>query len=503
MKKLFLSFVVALFALAAAADTPIVPAPIKRVSVFNNGVAAVLRTANPAPGEFIVAEKITPLQGSLWFSPADGLSVVKVKRSVTRPNEQPFEDIAAGFAGENVTLQLNGEKPQIFSGVVQPPHENDVRFVILKGADGKLTAIPANRIELIQCDAIKPEIQTEQTVWLFRPRVRIAGPLEMLYLTHGINWRTAYKLTLLPQGKMTLAGSVEIANHLEDLKAAELILATGSPDFKFSSNNSLLAIGGQLLRSSMMKNKLAAGAPAPANFENDFLDAASGMPASGMPASGTTEDMRFINLGAITLGKDEAVWLPLESGDGEFKRIVEWEIGRARNEYGRPNSESSGNLWDAIIFANPFKHPMTESSVEIFDGGAVLAQSGITWVNPGAEATLRTAKANSVEGKRFEYEEAEGGKDARQIVTIAGMRFRSVNVTGEIKLISYRKTPVEVRANLRYSGKLLSADGSPENRYLPSGVWAFNPQGELTWKIELKPGEELKFAYKYNVMVNF
>jgi hypothetical protein len=54
----------------------------------------------------------------------------------------------------------------------------------------------------------------------------------------------------------------------------------------------------------------------------------------------------------------------------------------------------------------------------------------------------------------------------------------------------------------RFSGELLSADGSPKQSLREEGVYSVNKRYELLWRFPLKPGEEKKLAYQYSVLVH-
>ncbi|MPN23036.1 hypothetical protein SDC9_170421 [bioreactor metagenome] len=166
--------------------------------------------------------------------------------------------------------------------------------------------------------------------------------------------------------------------------------------------------------------------------------------------------------------------------------------------------EPSGSLWDAVRFKNPLESPITTAPIEIVDGGKLLGQTTIKWVNPGEETLVRITKALTVSGIRSEYEaEDKGGslKGGREVINFAGYNYRKTSVDGEIKLRNFRSSPAKVIAKLQYSGEFISAEGEPKSRLLESGVYSVNPRRELTWEFTLKPGEELTCKYKYSVMI--
>ena len=157
-------------------------------------------------------------------------------------------------------------------------------------------------------------------------------------------------------------------------------------------------------------------------------------------------------------------------------------------------------------FKNPLESPITTAPIEIVDGGKLLGQTTIKWVNPGEETLVRITKALTVSGIRTETEsDAKSGNQSsiknREIISYAGDNYRKSTVDGEIKLHNFRTYETKVIAKLQYSGEFIEAEGEPKSKLLESGVYSVNPRRELTWEITLKPGEELMLTYKYTVMV--
>ena len=169
---------------------------------------------------------------------------------------------------------------------------------------------------------------------------------------------------------------------------------------------------------------------------------------------------------------------------------------------------------DALRFKNPFDKPMTASPVEILDGGMVLAQVNIPWINRGETAVVDITRAQTVSGKVVEYDVPPQNTDrAEQILenivrnkkglvvsgTLAGYNYRITDVQGELRMKNHRKSPTRILIKLHYAGTLVSADGSPENTMQDSNL-SINPQSCLTWEMELPGNTEKVLKYRYNVI---
>jgi len=515
-------------ALIAGAAEPQAKAPITRAALFKNGYALVVREIPAVPGDaFLIDEAVTPVHGTLWFAPGDGLTVSGVKRIGAEPNRNPFADFSASYAGRQVTVTLraSGSAPsRVVAGtVVQPGRQEgevapNTPFFAVKGSDGKLTVFSRDEIVSIESDAINETLPEEKRMLLVNRAGTAGKPFAVSYLSAGLTWAPAYRIALGPDAQLQLDQSATLINELEDLKGVELNLVSGFPNLEYLRVTSPLATGmtlqlflqqlnggGGNYRDSFMLNKAAAfGGPREMVTESAV---------SPLPESGLSEDIHFTSAGKVTLPKGEVLYKTLASAKAKYERLVEWEIPDRRDQWGRiqfrggnPDENQSGDLWDAVRFKNPLESPITTAPIEIVDGSKLLGQTTVKWVNPGEETLVRIAKALTVSGIRTETEadDKSGGSvgpKGREVINYAGYNYRKSTVDGEIKLRNFRTYEAKVIAKLQYSGEFLSAEGSPKSKLLESGVYSINPRRELTWEITLKPGEELTLPYKYTVMV--
>lgn len=535
MNKSYLSLLCCGVTALAAAVEPIVPAPITGLTLFKNGLAVVERVAKPGPGPFLIDEEIEPLHGTLWFSPADGLTVARVNRRLSTPNYQPFNNFTATYENCRVTVELQsyGNQPaQTLTGTVvnpvkaRPPKRFGNRqeqiyvqpFLTLKLDSGELVTFQTGRIASIQAASIRETLEVERPVWLFNSRIKMAGPMYINYLTRGVTWAPSYRLALGPEAKLQIDQSAVISNELADLKDVNVNLVSGFPNIrcadvtspmstKFDLNTFFSQLSGGMgyaRDSSMMMNQARVYEALPVSAKRKGL--------SPLPESGATEDIQITSAGKVTLAAGDALYLPLASAEASYERLVEWNIPDNRNEYGRPlnrdSQTASGELWDAVRFKNPFERAITSSPVEIVDGDKVLGQSETGWVNPGESTVVKITKALTVVGKAVEYEAAgvpKADSSLKRIneerIVLAGYTYRKPEVIGELTLKNYRRSNARVLVNLEFSGELISADGNPKRSMPERGIYSVNQRNRLEWEVELKPGEELKLNYKYSVLV--
>ncbi|MDP6506999.1 MAG: hypothetical protein QF886_25460, partial [Planctomycetota bacterium] len=74
-------------------------------------------------------------------------------------------------------------------------------------------------------------------------------------------------------------------------------------------------------------------------------------------------------------------------------------------------------------------------------------------------------------------------------------------VKGELAVNNHRNEPVTLVIRRRFSGELLNADGNPKTILREEGIYSVNKRNELVWSVELQPGKELKYVYRYEVIV--
>ncbi len=526
------------FAFFAASLLPLaaeeVKAPVTGAMVFKNGVSAVRRTVQPGKlTAFELADTIEPQQGSLWFT-GPVLSVIRKEGKKPVPGKYPLSNITKTFAGQDVTLLVScGQTTRELSGTVWDPDPGKDREagdmeegdIWLKLANGQFIMLQQNAVRSIQVKgqpkkANRPEKFDKRPVWEFTLSKPAEQPIFVDYLTQGISWQSAYRLELGKENKMRLAMDAEIINKLADMKNIDLFLASGYANFAGSGIKSPMA-----MIQPDQENEPVPESAAPARYSLQRKSAASyaandrialSAPASfGETATGETEDITLLHLPEFTLKKGEVCHRVLDRAETSFERLVHWQIAARRNpDNGRIYRSDNPVPMDALRFKNPFDRPITASPLEIRDGGMVLAQARIPWVNRGDVAIVDITQAQTVTGKIVEYEtpsqdtsRAESlleivvrNKDGRVISgTLAGRSYRVFDVQGELRLKNHRRQAARVLIKLNYAGALISADGKPENTMLDQTSYV-NPNACLIWDMELPAGGEKILKYRYNVL---
>ncbi len=539
MNKIYLVLLSSITIPLASAIEPIVPAPITSLTLFKNGLAAVERTAKPSPGSFLIDEELAPLHGTLWFSPSDGLAVTKVHRKLSKLNECWFDNLSATYENCNVTVELqnHGQPNSLLTGTVinpsklSPPkmyrqgkeHLEVNPVLTLKLESGELATFPTNRIASIRSSTINNSLELDRPVWLFTPKVKMAGPIRIYYLTRGIYWEPSYRIELSTKPKLLITQSAVINNKLADLREVAVNLVPGFPNISRRQENSSM--------STIVDTTNHNAVPLP--LQSDSNEEAHQMRktviadryADNLIAPRELESNHFRNpqtfsVGKITLSSGDALYLPLASAEATCERVVEWKVSSINNGLARKriwDNRISGEPWDAVRFCNPLEYAITPAPVEFVENNQVLGQSEISWVNPRESVVVRITKDPTLICKASEHEvtsvsnlptansevKAPPVKPAPQARTMVGSEaYRKPQIIGELSLKSYRTQSTKVLISLDFSGELISADSNPKHTFPDSSAQSVNRLNRLEWEIQLKPEEELKLNYTYTTLIH-
>jgi hypothetical protein len=75
--------------------------------------------------------------------------------------------------------------------------------------------------------------------------------------------------------------------------------------------------------------------------------------------------------------RDEALSLTVGNAKADYERVVEWTVGTA--------PQNKDEMWDVVIFKNPFKFPMTTAPAMVVENGRFNGQRTSYWTNVGEE----------------------------------------------------------------------------------------------------------------------
>ena len=463
-------------------------APIVSVGLYQEDVAVVTRAVTPANnGAIVRVGDHEPFGGSFWHTSKTPLTIRRVRdeREVSVSFQAPAHlrgviESAKAEGGHRVRIGDaigEGQNLQIFTVKGR-----------IRGRDcGKITLASGSTIEVQEyCVVSVGGLAAEEGAFGMRwdccESWEFSGadePFSVEYLTRGAHWTPSYRLALAGD-KATLLMSGTLANNLGDWKDTEVSLISGrcnvAPDAASRS-------GRGLGRDNRLEEMLCC---ASADMKLRAADAPSSDGYQAAADDGAGNDVHYRSLGKVTLRRGDALTVPLGAEQTDVKRLVEW---------------TTAGLWDAVRFKNPFKFPMPSARMEVAEDGRILGLPRCEWTNPGDEAFVKIAEANSVKGSFEEQREHKGGKSsfgAAETMRIGERTYAKDKVTALFKVTNFREEAVTLNVRRTFNGELGAITLPPtKTRDLPPKEYGVNLDHEVTWEFELKPGEKREFQVEY------
>jgi hypothetical protein len=533
-----LRFIPALLAAdSLAQETPVTPT-IESVGLFKNGLSVVRASFEAkSPGAYIWMDPPRCVHGTFLVESESDLSLRSGSRIVEEKAErdQPTGVLQTDLAGQTVRVRMRipqsgeaeitgrvwqmpalppspkqwstaiaGEGYELnrgISGAMPTPPVTTGNYLVIE-AEQKRVYVDIGQIASVEVMGAAPDRKrlVDKPVMIFNAAK--AGIVRISYLTRGASWVPSYHVDLSDPKTLRLKQSALVRNELQPWKNAELQLISGFPNVRFGHVDSPLWPGTTLTNffSQIARNPNVAGGAATQQIAYNSRAVEAVIPE--MPADGSqSEDLHFESIGPRDLVPGETLSMEVANGSAPYERVVEWTSPDNRTEYGhyQRNERQTENeeAWDAILFQNPLKFPMTTAAATVTEKGQFRGQTMSQWTNPGQRACLQITKALSVQVDRQEIEEP--GK--RESIAIGGYTYYRATVKGTLTMRNYRAQPTIMLSRARFSGDLVSADEKPADTLRKDGVFSINPRHELEWKLNLAAGEEKVLKFNYSVLV--
>lgn len=336
------------------------------------------------------------------------------------------------------------------------------------------------------------------------------------YLARGVTWVPGYLIDLSDAKSAKFSAHAVVVNEMTDLDNVKLQLVTGFPNIKFSGIQSPVAKSQSLaeflralsgsggrqegLDYAMLQQRVLA------NAEGGYRDAESALaPDYSGPSEGeVAEDLYFYPVKNLTLKKDETAWIPLFTAEMPYKHIYTWKIkdfvdndDRYRTEKESQDHKAGEEIWHSCRFTNTLSMPLTTAATEFVTNGELTGQDVCYYTAPGAETTVKINKALNLLAEQAETE-VERKRDA---TTFYGYHYDLVKVRGDLRLRNRLAKQVGVEITKELSGEVLETLPKSKDTKTAAGLKKVNPKHILTWSIDLKPGEERRISYQYQVYI--
>ena len=228
------------------------------------------------------------------------------------------------------------------------------------------------------------------------------------------------------------------------------------------------------------------------------------MPDYGAAAVGRiAEDLFLYPLEDVTLAKDETGYYPLFTENVPYTEFYHWEIRDYINEQDRygvrrqQEGDKPEEVWHSIRLTNTTAVPWTTAPAQLMKDGNIIGQDTLKYTPPEGESTVKITQAVSVNAEQTEVE-VERTREAERIY---GDYFDRVSLEGSLNITNYKAEKISLEIEKTLSGEVKHTSHKAEDITLARGLRRMNPVHELTWKIELQPGESQEITYTYEALI--
>ncbi|MFN8323132.1 MAG: hypothetical protein U0T74_10785 [Chitinophagales bacterium] len=487
--------------------------PVKKVTIFKNSTAMVVKEGNASVKDGIVKLPI-PEQAlfGTYFIGASKDNAVKniVFRNDTikkKDRSRSVWQFLAGNINKAVTISfaptqgidktVSGKVSEydLYSGIVKFTTDAGRNMIMHVGqiyqADFK-----EDPSDYYMADSVKRML-------ILKPE-KVAETISMqeTYMTSGINWIPSYYLKLKDDKNARLEMKATLENFCEELKDAETELVVGTPQMLYSNKPDPMTydyltadgssdFGRQMSKGYMQRNDMPVMA-----LE---ADASAGYFQSSFSTEGEKAgDMYIYKLGKISLPNQSKGAFPIFAGNIEYKDKYEGSIADITNYYSSrfvPQDERPFDIFHSLEIKNTATVPLTTASVVVVnEKEQFVAQDELKYTPVGANTNIRLSKAIDIIMKNSE-EEKSREDNAKKIGKVA---YSKVILKGSVNVDNYQDKDVTVTITKSLSGTVLVSSNEAKVTKVNSYNY-INPSSNIKWEVKLAANQKKVLTYEYEV----
>ncbi len=522
--------------------------PVKTAMLFKNGRALLFKAGAVASPKGVYSTGTLPdaLFGTYWVSaPGDAVqSVFVVQDSMDTSKPCPtLIDVLQQNIGKNVRLTTTSPagKAEVLEGriekLVLQSGGNDA--IVLRRQNSWVT-VEAGRIAQLSFKEKPDRMQAEKEV-KERLEVRFKTPKDsqemgLSYLTGKIGWIPVYRLELLEKKQGRLALRAEMINDGEDLGSAEIRLAASVPAFAGASersallkfekesnyalegpNSSLYSMGNFL---SMENIQLASYSPVSYNTVAGDENEAFGQTATNFEGS-QLEDIYFYKVNPGDFPKGSRYQYPVFEEEVQLEHFYECTLESASAYYaasGGYKAQDNYPVYHYVEFDNKTKYPWTKGLVSILakpEAKAIsadkildqtlvkfradlepLSQDNLDYTPVSGSCKVRISTTPDVLVRHI-----EGTVDRTfKVKKILNREYDLVKIEGQVALVNRGSETILLKLRRSIEGAPVDSE-QPWEKTQEEATLQINPAYIVCWELELKPGEEKNWNYRYETFV--
>ncbi len=446
----------------------------------------------------------------------------------------PLASLLGGVKGKTVTLVLDDGKA--VTGQMLAIINTDAltyASVLPAGSEQPVT-IALRRVVRVEGDSLPSRpgggdafVRAKRLSFVMgKPQAGKEVELTLMYFTPGLRWIPTYRLSGDLKDSADMALQAEVLNEVEDLHDVALDLVVGVPHFRFGNVISPLSLEGQLRNTlhraapqlmGQMSNAMYTQRAGEHRAHSTAGHGGSGSAAVDLPkelAATGEQDLFFYSVPNFSLKRGGRATLPLWQATAPAEHLYTLDLKVVRhpshggmvNHNARPGGQPVGSplrllktqVWHQLDLTNNAKVPWTTGAAMILRNGLPVGQDLLTYTPPKGTALLPMTVAVNVRGSLQETELERESSALRW----AGSTFARIKKQGTVTVTNFTKQSIRMRITAHVPGKAAAvsdegaltlddyhADGWYRNGY---GV---NNHSELSWDVELEPGQTIKRTY--------
>jgi hypothetical protein len=517
-RRTLVAMFLALAVRPALGQEPTAKSRIVSVGLFKNGLAVIKREVIvPGAGAYRLDTGVEPVHGTFWLESNSQVEAAIKMREVDVPlHSSPFVNLQEDLAGKKVTIEFRSEKKLPVTGTIlkltprssddpvddrSQPHD---RFYILQTERGRMYLNPGD-IAAVTVDGDQNKTTQRRPVLVLTVEKAGKQPsIFVTYLTHGMAWAPSYLVDLTNPKSLSIDMAAVVRNEMADVEGAEFRLISGFPSVEFQNVLSPLSAHmtwGKFFQEVAQRGRSNDEAILSQQvvFSNSMRLVENRFKLGAIP-QGEGVDLHFQSIGPRSLQKGEAFSLTVGKAKADYERIVEWNVGASAvsRKYGGSSSEKQQDeIWDAILYQNPFSFPMTTAPAMVVEKGQFNGQRTSSWANVGEETKLRITRSLSVRAMSLEQEDNR----PNERVVVDDKNYTKIFLKGELTLNNHRKEPVKVHVHHTIRGAIQQIDAEPRLTTREESLQDVNRTQNADWVVVLQPGQEKKLTYKHSVLV--
>lgn len=510
--------------------------PVRTVTMFKNGQSLIAKSGKvtAANGKFSTHDLPDALFGTYWVTSSTGdLASVFSRQDTLKRTLHLIDNLSLLSANAGQRLKIwrkadtqSAAPADVIEGFLEkfglPTDDPNSAHIILHTTDGRWVSFPAWQVQQIEFPD-KPNINTrivraglQSTLEVnFKTAAKTEQDISLLYLVNHLGWTPVYQLELNDRGKSRLALRADLANDAEDLGDAELRLAVGVPNFTFAKSpdwmmNFLNPWAWLQGSGDSRYSRPQVYATQMANYSaysGELNEVALGDSGGENFETSKAEDYFFYTVRPGNFPKNSRYQYPIFETEVEPAHFYECRLPGAgpsmfANQYQpRPDpNEQQNPVSHYVEFKNPTQFPFTTGAANILSqvGGTSFptSQDKLPYTPPGVKCKVRIADTPEIKVSHGEGE-TDRTENVRQY---HNCNYDEVSVEGEICVVNHKDIPAKVRVRRTIEGAPIGSDRTWTQQQ-EQATLRINSMYEVEWELELKPGEEQKWKYRYKVLV--